>query len=228
MLEPRTAKKALNFPDAEKPGAYKLASLLKESIVNAGDIVSIDQYITGYGANSGLKLVCYISNKIFDESASTLTTELSPPSEKNNNTFQWGLKKIPVENGGFSLTPGKLQLEHWPKAEAIFDTTLGNNYILTERSLSSAPFAYKLQTLRNAKAGVYYLSFYLTYFNGNEWVCEEDKVDFRINSTFERYNTTISLLAATALIVTIFHDGVGPLFEIFHEIAKFVTSFKIK
>ena len=228
MLELRAKKKALNFPDAEKPGSYKLASILKESIVNAGDVVSINQYITGCGENSGFKLVCYISNQIFDETTSTLMTELVPPSEENDNTIQWGFKKFPVVNGGFSLTPGSIQLPDWPERESIFDTDSKTNFIITEKTLPNAPFTYKLKTQKNAKPGLHYIAFYLTYFNGNEWVCEEDRVEFRINSTFERHNTIISLLAATALIVTIFHDGIWPLLETLHEISKFVTSTRNK
>ncbi|WP_223503779.1 hypothetical protein [Pseudomonas sp. BF-R-24] len=222
MLKITLGPKALNHPNSDKPGAYKLASKLKESILNPGETLNLEQYVTGYGSNSGFKIVCYISNNVFDEENSYLHTELS----QQKNALKWGEKKIKVDNGGFSLTPSSMQNENWEKPEFIFDTKESANYIITEKSLINAPFTYKLKTHRNAKAGAHYIVFYLTYFNGSEWMCEEERVSFKINNTFERFNTLLSILAAAALIVTIAHDGIAPLFDKLHEIGKFVSLFR--
>ncbi|MCK3826208.1 hypothetical protein [Pseudomonas sp. W2Aug9] len=226
MMGINTSKNPMNFPDAEKKGGYKLASLLKENTVNPGDTIIIEQYITGYGAYSGFKLVSYISNKVFDENKSFLYAGFIPPSEKNNNKLQWGNEKLRFTNDGVTVLPASMRIDGWPRPESTFDMESGTNKIVTEMALLNAPFVYKLKTLKNARPGVKYMVFYLTFFNGSEWICEESKVEFKINNTFERYNTTLSILAALALFVTILHDGVAPLFDAFHEVAKLIASLK--
>ncbi|MNR58837.1 hypothetical protein D3C85_1799340 [compost metagenome] len=80
--------------------------------------------------------------------------------------------------------------------------------------------------MKGAKAGNHYIAFYMTYFNGAEWICEEERIAFKINNTFERYNTVISVLAAAALIVTILHDGITPLVETLHSLGKFIETMR--
>jgi hypothetical protein len=215
--------KALNFPNSDKPGAFKLASKLSENVVNAGSTVTLEQYITGYGANSGFKIICYISAKIFDESESILISALLPPDDQSE-MLRWGSQTMPISNGGHSLTMSMMKNELWPKPEAIFDIKENLNFIITERSLPAAPFTYKLKIRKDAKPGLHFIVFYMTYFNGSEWICEEERVSIKINSTFERYNTLISALAAAALIVTIIHDGIAPVIETFHDWGKAIDA----
>lgn len=223
MYKLYTGPKAQNFKDSERPGSYRLASTISDNTFNAGDAIRIDQYITGYGACSGIKIICYISSHIFDEPNSKLNSGLRPPTP-DTPLLRWGNEEIPISNGGYSFTLSSMKNELWPEKSSVFDTKEGYNYIITERNLSGAPISYTLKLHENVKPGNHYLSFYMTYFNGAEWICEEEKIQFRVNNTFEKYNTLISALAATALLVTIIHDGVFPLLESIHDLGVFMLK----
>lgn len=215
----------LNFENWQKPGAYKLASAINESTLNPGDLLVIKQYITGYGAISGIKIVSYISSELFLEGQSKLESGFKKnPTDKN--LLHWGGDTIDFLNCGLTVFPASMFKEGWLKSSEIFDIEQNSNAILTERALPEAPFTYKLKIKKNARAGQHYMAFYMTYYNGSEWKCLEEKVPFKINNKFEQYSTSLSIVAAIALIVTIFHDGLYPIYDAFTDIAKYIYALR--
>ncbi|CRM19770.1 hypothetical protein [Pseudomonas sp. 31 R 17] len=223
MYELYIGPKPLNFPNAEKPGAYKLLSRIAENTYNPGDTIKLEQFITGYGSNSGFKIICHMSDNLFDETQSTLITGLQAPTA-DNPMLRWGAEEVHISNGGYSFILSSMQNDRWKTPAQTFDTKQHLNYVITERNLSGAPISYSLKLKKTVRPGMHYLTSYMTFFNGQEWTCQEERIPFKINNTFERYNTLLSALAAAALMVTIFHDGVAPLIECFHDLGKFITA----
>lgn len=223
MLSAYFGPKPLNFKDSEAPGDYRLATVVTENSLNPGQLVNIKQYVTGYGKITGIKIVTYISNELFDEDSSYMTSGFGA-SKQNPSISTWGKTRINFFNSGITLIPGGILRPDWESHAYIFDVEANSNYIITERSLPDAPITYKLKLKRNTPAGLHYMSFYLTYFNGQKWICRENKIEIKVNNKFEQYSTALSILAATALVVTISHDGLVPFFESIHDLSKYILS----
>lgn len=222
-MDGRIGSKALNFKNNECPGSYKLASIISEGTLNPGELVTIKQYITGYGQISGIKIVSYISNEIFDEELSYVENGFRQ-SEDNPNLLHWGGTKVDFTNSGLTLIPGSLHTKNWDSF--IFDMNDGQTSILTERGLPEAPFTYKLKIKDKATSGQHYIFFYMTYFNGAEWICLEEKTPVKVNNKFEQNSTSLSIIAAIAIIVAIAHDGLFPVIDTLHEIAKHIQNIR--
>lgn len=218
-----TGPKALNFPNADKPGSYRLVSRIAANTFNPGDTLKLEQFITGYGTGSGFKIFCNISDNLFDESQSRLVSDLTQ-TLTNPPMLQWGGREIPISNGGYTFTLSSRGHPPWGSPAEIFDIKENHNYIATERTIKNAPFLYILKLKKNVKPGMNYLLYNMTFFNGNEWVCQEEKIPFKINNTFERYNKILSALAAAALLVTIIHNGLAPTIETIHEWGKAIVA----
>jgi len=221
MLNQYLGPKPRNFRNSDAPGDYRLATVISKTSLNPGELVNIKQYITGYGQIDGIKLVSYISSAIFDESASYMTSGFGR-NKDNPSISTWGKTKLGYSNSGLTLIPGGIKAPTWELPTFIHDMENNSNSILTERALPIAPFTYNLKLKPNAPPGLHYLSFYLTYFNGANWACLESRVEIKINNKFEQYSTPLSILAALALIVTIFHDGAIPILESIHELGKYI------
>jgi hypothetical protein len=218
----------LGYTNAHMNGAYRLASRVSQSSVNPGDPFELEQFITGYGDISGAKIVCFISSDVFDvdESKFYAGVKMTPNIETNKTLIEWGGSEYAFKDVGTSyLMPG-IPIENSEERITFFDVANNTNFISTERKLENAPLDYKLKIKKNAHPGTQYIVFYLTYFNGAEWVCAEEKITFKINNKFEQYSTSLSVLAALALIVTIFHDGIYPMLDYFHDVGKYINSIR--
>lgn len=210
----------LNYENGHMTGAYRLVSRVSESVLNPGDTLVIDQYITGYGDNSGIKIVTFPSQELFEESESSFRSGLR---QNEQGWIQWGHESEFMQNGGLSTIPSSMKNINWDAPAAIFDISENTNFVITERALGHAPFSYRLKLKKNATPGPHYISFNMTYFNGTEWVCQEEKTNFKVNNKFEEHSALLSTLALIALMVTIFSDGLVPLIKFLHGAAKFVN-----
>ncbi|MDZ3825868.1 hypothetical protein [Pseudomonas monsensis] len=210
--------------NAAMPGAYSLATRAGESIINTGDTLSFEQYVTGYGEILNCKVQCYISSSIFDTEASYVThSPYGELQESGQMAILWGAKTETIKNDvGYTCIMEGITTTYWEKPTLFFDTD-SPGLLMTERKSRNAPFSYSLKTKNNIKPGTHYIDFYFTYFNGAEWHSKKERIEFKVNNSFEKHSTLLSALAAAALIVTIFHDGFGPMLETAHEIGKYVS-----
>lgn len=216
-----------NQPFAEKPGDYKIASRVYSYVINPGDTLKIDQFITGYGEIYQAKIIGYFSPDTFDTENTRIVSGLIARFEENGMHIKWGKSEDKIrQDDSIVMNISGWQAEGWKETTSAFDLSNDSNIIATEVKLEHAPIHYKLKTNNHLKPGAYHLSFYLTYFNGDSWCCVEERIDFKVQNPFERYNGVISALAAIALVVAIAADGLIPLFKQFHEIGKFVESIR--
>lgn len=220
MRENFRVKGSRNFANSDRPGSYRLASVLRESVLDPGGTIEIDQFITGYGECSGLKITFYPSNKLFVEEESFFEHGLQLTKD-NPPKVIWGGTVATISNEGTSINP-IMKNDGCGGYSAVFDIRENSNFIFTERRSPKAPFSYRLKLKRDSTSGPHYINFYLTFYNGNEWVCQEERVNFKINNMFETHSTKLSWIAAIALLVTIAHDGLSPILDSLHEVGKWI------
>lgn len=203
----------MRFENHDKKGSYKLVSVARQQIINPGDTIVIDQYISGYGTGSGLKVVYYPSADIFDNDKSEFSFSIK---KLDDGKFGWGGTTGKPNEHGVTMCQGPFwKFDDSPPSYFIdANEDKKNNQLLSETNIrGKSPFSYKLKTRKNTRPGNYRLNFCLTYFNGEEWETSDQICDFKINSFFERHSTLISFLAMVALLVSIIHDGAYPLYE---------------
>lgn len=208
---------------AKKPGAYALATKVGESVIDAGGVLSFEQYICGYGEISHSKIRCLLSSDIFDYDNSSVVNGIRWDAEAG--ALQWGANKDKISEDGMCMSIRGISRPDWDESTSFFDIS-DEGLLFTEIKIHKAPFEFSLKTRRNIRPGQHYIDFHFTYFNGCEWVTKKERVDFRVNNKFEQYGTLLSCLAALALVVTIVHDGLAPLVELSHEVGVFVQSLR--
>jgi len=219
-----------NKNNARHPGAYQLATQGSITTINAGDELNFKQFITGYGEISDAKIQAYFSAEVFDEDKSSVRQGLI--FEKHDELHfpvGWGNTITKLDSKGFCAQLTGIPFPEGGPPSFVFDSNVdsSSNRIFTELEGDYAPFEFTLKVKKNASHGTHYLDFYLTYFNGQAWSISKERVEFKINNQFEKHSGLLSLLAAAALIVTIAHDGLGPLIEYAHNIGKFVSCWRL-
>lgn len=201
MASPREHK------NSEAPGSYKIASLISETVISPGQELRFEQYITGYGEIKGAKIQCYISSDVFDATKSSVECGIGLKDGKN---LYWGKEKKNIDGDGFRMSLEGISDEKWEQNTLFIDASERINSVLTEVRLNNAPYQYRLTTKNKVKSGVHYIDFYLTYFNGREWITNKERVEFKIKNFFEKHNKSISWLAIVASSLAIVRLAVIP------------------
>ncbi|MNY04387.1 hypothetical protein D3C86_1370620 [compost metagenome] len=197
-----------NSPNADKPGAYNLATRVGKTVINPGDALKIEQYITGYGNITQVKLVCYLSSDIFDVDHTYVEYGMKPDS--TTGEINWGKHKSQLEDPGLTLGLVGFRKDGWAESTMILDVDGASNRVLTELKLEKAPLDYNLKTLKTISPGDHYIDFYLTYFNGEKWCVTKEKTSFKVKNFFERHAKKISWLAVIATTLSIIRFGLVP------------------
>ncbi|PIB40351.1 hypothetical protein AOA59_28030 [Pseudomonas sp. 2822-15] len=206
-----------SFKNCDAPGRYSLATLVGETILNPGDALVFEQFITGYGEGLDIKIQCYISSNVFDNSEAHVLLELG---DGGDGKAQWGVKKENIIDDGFRIYPNQYTFDKGTDRErsTIFvDGSERINSVLSEIRLDRAPFTYNLKTKKNIKSGIHYIDFYMTYYNGKEWILNKERVEFKIRNFFERHNKLISWLAITASILAIIRLALIPALQFLYN-----------
>lgn len=205
--------KPLSCENGQRPGSYRLVSRAGASNLNKGEMLSFDQFITGYGHASGLKIAYYFSSDVFNLEKSYYTYKLGQDPHSGMPT--WGDSKNPISQVGTSITLGTHKdLNTWEYDSYFFNVNMDGHSLAinTEVELGDhPPFSYRLVVDKTADAGNHSILFVLTYFDGEKWNNTEERVNFKINNAFEKHSTILSLLAAIALLTSIGNDGLIPL-----------------
>lgn len=109
-------KTPLEGKNADKPGSYKQVFRVYTPIIDPGDVLKLELFISGYGITESPKLVSYPSNDIFESSSSKVSHRRVIRSK--------ALSKItevnPFDSGGIAtdLTKGQMA-KFWDK-ESFF------------------------------------------------------------------------------------------------------------
>lgn len=169
-----------NRKNAEKPGAYNLATRAGKTTINPGEDLKIEQYITGYGHITQVKLVCYLSSDIFDSDFSYVNHSMK--FNENTKLTTWGNDRSHFTDPGLTLTLYGSKEENWEESTMIIDADKETTRLITESKHVNAPLDYNFRTLRSITPGDHYIDFNLTYFNGEKWVISKEKIPFKVRN----------------------------------------------
>jgi len=190
---------------ADKPGNYELVIRLQNPIVDPGDILKLEVFITGYGLIRKEKLVFYPSVDLFDNEKSKIRFGIGRKKDKPNlfifGTQERKLKDVGITIGGM----GGIKKENWKEYTIFFDIVDSKEVpqISTETKQECAPVELDLKVSHSARAGIYYLSFNFSYFNGEQWKGSSKEVAFTIRNVLQRNETLAAFLAIFAATATI-------------------------
>lgn len=205
-MSPDDQAKPRSAPHAEKPGSYGLVVRLSTTVVDPGETVTLEVYVSGYGEIQGSKLVFYPSAAIVDE-RSSYRFGLGTPDGESVACF--GVQHSPLSAIGNTIDFCGGRLFSGSEQPAMYFDVQSNvqlPQISTEtKSLPTdcAPVQVELVTRPKARPGMYSIQFLFTYFNGSEWANSSETVQFSVRSFYQRHEGTIWIVGAAATVIAI-------------------------
>jgi len=194
---------------ASNPGSYNLVIRIFKPIVDPGEKIRIEIYISGYGIIGPSKLAFYLSPHVFD---------------LNNSVVEHGIQKID-DKIGFGGQFEKLDpLGSVVSLDAMFGTKEGERKTLysdvnpsdnksmqifseTKHPKGTSPLFFDLTIRRDARPGPQSIQFLLTYFNGGRWETSSRSAQFTIRNVYQKNEGLIwyiGLFVAILAILTSF------------------------
>lgn len=211
---------------ADAPGAYQLATRVEHNVIDPGEVLNIEQFITGYGNIAQAKIYCLISSQLFDKERSHIKTGLQPNDDPEHPApLRWGRDEHKPDDM-FVLALSGVRKEGWDESTIFFDAPFPGNQIITERDLKGPPFEYSFKTHKHLKPGDHYIDFYLTYFNGEKWVSTKERISFKARNFFERHSKAFTSLAIIASICAILRFTGEPLATFLMDYAHQILRIK--
>lgn len=197
---PNLERAPQNGEFADKPGNYEVIYTLRNQIIDPGDVVDVEIYITGYGVIESAKLVYIPSVDLFDPVESEIRTGL----EMKDSKITYGGQIRKIDKIGMFLSFYGLKYPKWKKSSYFFDLNdAPAPMISTEYRASEAPIHLILKTDRHTKPGNYSLNLGFTYFNGTEWKGSTSLVTFSVSNVLQRKEGLIVWIGVIAAIVSI-------------------------
>lgn len=188
---------------SERPGAYNIVTVGNVSVVDPGQMLAFEQYVTGYGEVGAGKVVVFLSPDLIDVKKSTIHHSIGIIDSQ----LEFGVTSYPIEENSFAFTFGGLKAVKWKSSTLFFDSNNSNPpFLITEKSIGKknrAPFSYNIKLRKDIKPGDYSMDFYFTYFNGDKWNCVKEQVKFKVRNIFERHAVKFSYLAVAATLTGI-------------------------
>lgn len=225
--------KPRNMQDADSPGHYELVTQLDKGEIDPGDSVTLSIFISGYGNIGESKLVIEKLPAIFDIGSSyTLAINFELVGKDKDGR---DVGKVVYQRAGipapFVITLGGVKVRGWPRSTYYVDeepTSHGALNILTESTFPQAPFSVHFQTDRKIEPGAYNFAVIYTYFDGKEWVGEQQTINFKVKSYVERNNTWFTILGLVLAFIAVLPflaDGVKKLVSYFSHIFRWIRNY---
>lgn len=197
-------------PYAEAPGAYQPVVRLQIPIMNPGEYLHGEIYVTGYGEIGPAKFFISSSPGVFDSS----DCEVTDGFVKNGPLITFGGQTTKVNmDVGITLSIAGLKTEKWQSTTAFYDINQPEpgfendlsriGHLSTETHQRNPPASFSFKTRKTARAGDYGIQIVFSYFDGVEWRNSVLNVPFRLRSRLERWNSFLAWLAAMAGVATI-------------------------
>lgn len=193
-----TVNCAKDYSDMEP--SFSLAAPHNRPIINKGDTMEFEVYISGYG---------HIENKV--KIYASLPIGLVDGGTDYGHIFHLGFNgvgelikiDIPVNTpNAFYIWLANIFLKQMQTPNSDYHTDL----IFSELSHrvseeASAPISINIITSKNAPAGDNKIDLILTYSDGKKWYQDKQEIKFHINSIWEKYH--IYHVIATGVVVSI-------------------------
>ncbi len=217
MSKPQSGK------NANAPGSYGIAVRLDKYLVDPGERLRIEIYISGYGKISGCKLVTYPSPAAFDELHSWVRFGVRNIDGK---TFFGGKEQLLDPSGNtIDIGSGGMKRDDWLEQTMFFDTRESGTtpQIFTEtrqkpkNDVSDGPITLNLKLNSKARAGTHSVQFVLTYFNGSCWATSTETVSFTVRTFYQRNELKIWLIGALIAVAGVILSGIACYNSIFSQ-----------
>jgi hypothetical protein len=216
-----------NKQNYEKPGHYEMVADLDKNELDPGDTFNISFYFSGYGQIGLSKLYFKVNKNIFLDTGCYASGGLIRDS---NGHFHWTAirQQIRAFSGGI-LPLGGLSRKNsieWGVSTAYIDRTENTNdlSILTEIPIENhPPYYFHLATRNDVEPGPYAIVLVYTYFNGQEWVGEQQQLTFKIKNIIERNTGWAWIIGILTLILAFV-----AIIPILRELGAKVVSFLFK
>lgn len=195
---------------ADRTGAYEQAFRVVNPVIDPGEVLTIEQYFTGYGRIHGAKVTCFPSDDVFDSERSEIVSGL----KKHGAGIGFGASTGQPSGTGNIIKLGGIRMDGWEENTQFVDLKEGDATptLLTECKVGGlAPVVYRLRTRRRTKPGTYALEFYFVYYNGDAWHSSARKIEFKVRNLLERYQVVIGFIALFGTIVALARYIVLPL-----------------
>ena len=224
------ANTLLSRKHADKPGAYELAILVSNPVVDGGDQLEIEVYISGYGSIDTPKIAFYPSPAIFDTSKSVVWHSLR---RFQDGKLGWGAQSSALDPTGCVISlSGGLSLDEVPgKSSWFFDahpSSEPNNFqISTEvkHPEGKSPICLELALSQDAKPGPQGVNFVFTYFDGQAWQTKTATATFTVRNFYQRHETGVwifgTFLACLLAGITLGTDG----WLLFSKVAAWIRGY---
>ncbi len=193
---------------ASKPGSYNLAILVSKPIVDPGDSLQIEVYISGYGVIISPKVAFYPSPNVFDIGKSTAWHSLKTYED---GKMGWGAEQALLDPVGMvcCLGGGRVfKTDGSQETTWFFDARpeeRENYQVSTEvkHPKGKSPLFLDLCLHRKARPGPQSVGFVFTYFDGASWHTSAEYACFAVRNFYQRHETTVWLIGAIAAIMSI-------------------------
>ena len=195
---------------ADDRGCYSIIVRTSSDVINPGETLILEIFISGYGVINKPKLVFYPSPNVVDSDNDESRILFDLPKElPKDRSLYWGShpEKLHSDGGFLDLSQG-IKTGKWSSPTIFFDMNTENNIdtqISTEMLLGgNAPIQIYMKTKEKVLPGLHSIRFLFTYHNGSEWSNSEQTVDFTIRNIFqrnERWIISIGVIAALCAIL---------------------------
>jgi len=195
-MDRKSGKSPREFQFADKFGNYGLVARTSSDIMDPGETLVIELYISGYGSIESSKLIFYPSPGVVDSDDKDSYVLFGIHGKKGLGV--WGAQRHQLHPDGNAIgfTGGAYKSE-WKSPSIFFD--INETQISTEKKLGGfAPIHINLKTKRKARAGTHSIQFLFTYFDGSNWQTSSNTVQFTIRNFFQRYDRLFLTLGAFA------------------------------
>jgi hypothetical protein len=183
------------------PGAYQPAVRVRNPIIDPGETVEMEVFLTGYGDIVSSKLVIYPSPGVFDPVLSKIVHSIKM-NEEGMMTF--GAVEDTFDDNGIALIlNGGIKANGWPRTTMYFDSHSHDLQLVTEMIQENAPVFLKLNTINSVRPGTYQLQCFFTYNDGHRWNTVVHSSTFVVRNLLQRHEVLIAVIATIAAAVTI-------------------------
>ena len=169
-----------------KPGSYDLLIRVSKPILDPGDKVHVDVYISGYGNIKSTSVYIMPSWSIFSIDDSKIATG-------NSDAQKWDPLSELVSIGDqnfFDLYPDQ-----------------PNKYMISSEINwapgSKAPINFDLKINPETLPGIYSINFILKYYNGERWVTKSTSINVTVRNFYQRNEIPVWVVGGTAAFLSI-------------------------
>jgi len=192
---------------ALKTGSYNLLLRISNPIVDPGEELYIDVYISGYGLIKFSKLSFLLSPNVFDSSNSLICSGFKAYKNEIGFCGQWN--KIDEIGSAIELTAAKKIKNGWLTLYSPYPE--GSLHIISETSQqlptdkqAYAPVNLRMKIHKKARPGPQSIQFVFVYYNGESWVSSVETAQFTVRDFYQRNEWWIWWIAGIfAAVITI-------------------------